>query len=166
MSERINADPAQPPGELQANSDVDLRVPEHGRELAGAPVSVLGAVAVGGAFGSLARWGLGLAFPPGQTGFPWATFGINVSGCLLIGMLMVAVTEVWPGRRLLRPFLGVGVLGGYTTFSTYIVDIRRLLLAGVPGTALSYLAGTLLAALAATYAAIAFTRWLIFRRRR
>ena len=160
-------EPGEPPrGELPADSDVELRAPRQRRELAGAPVAVLGAVAAGGALGSLARWGLGLAFPPGRVGFPWATFGINVSGCMLIGILMVAVTEVWPGRRLLRPFFGLGVLGGYTTFSTYIMDIGRLLVAGAPATALVYLAATVVAALAATYAGTASIRWLITRRRR
>ena len=129
------------------------------------PVAVLGAVAAGGALGSLVRWGLGLSFPPGPTGFPWATFSINVSGCLLIGALMVAVTDVWPGRRLVRPFLGVGVLGGYTTFSTYVVDIGRLLAGGAPVTALAYLVATVVAALAATYAGTALTRRLIAGRR-
>lgn len=116
-----------------------------------APWPVLAAVSAGGVIGALARYGLGVAFPPAPAGFPWATFGVNVSGCLLIGVLMVLVTDVWPARRLLRPFLGTGLLGGYTTFSTYVVEITHLLDAGAARTALAYLAGTLLAALAATY---------------
>ena len=43
---------------------------------------------------------------------------VNTSGCLLIGVLMVLIVEARQGHRLVRPFLGVGVLGGYTTFST------------------------------------------------
>jgi fluoride exporter len=113
------------------------------------PWAVLAVVSAGGAIGALARYGFGLAVPHRPTGFPWATFAVNASGCLLIGVLMVLVTDVWPGRRLLRPFLGTGLLGGYTTFSTYVVDIQRLLAAGAARTALAYLAGTLLAALAA-----------------
>ena len=65
---------------------------------------------------------------------------INVSGCALIGVLMVLVENVWTGRRLLRPFLGVGVLGGYTTFSTYVLDVNQAVGAGSPGIALLYLA--------------------------
>src|SRR5882757_3893750 len=65
--------------------------------------AVLGAVSAGGVLGALARYGIGLAGPHSPTGIPWATFAINVSGCLLIGILMVVVVEVWPGRRLLRP---------------------------------------------------------------
>src|SRR5206468_23399 len=51
---------------------------------------------------------------------------VNVLGCGLIGVLMVLVGELWTGRRLLRPFLGTGVLGGFTTFSTYAVDLQHL----------------------------------------
>jgi len=128
-----------------------------------AELPVLGAIAAGGVCGSLARYGLARAFPQHRGGFPWTTLGINTGGCLLIGVLMVLVAEVWTGRRLLRPFLGVGVLGGFTTFSTYAVEIRQLL--GAPGTALAYLAGTLVAALLAVYAGAVATRWALRRGR-
>jgi fluoride exporter len=124
---------------------------------------VLGVISVGGALGALARWGLGTVLPAGATGFPLATFVTNVSGCLLIGVLMVFVTEVWTGRRLLRPFLGVGVLGGYTTFSTYAVESTRLFMLGAGLTALAYLAATVVTALAAVYAGTIITRWAIRR---
>lgn len=115
---------------------------------------VLAVIAAGGAVGSLARWGLGRAFavPPGR--FPWATFVTNVSGCLLIGALMVFVLDVWPPSRYRRPFLGVGVLGGFTTFSTYLLDTHGLLAARHPGTALTYLVGSLVAGLAAVWLGI------------
>jgi CrcB protein len=140
--------------DLETGAGADTPRRRHG----GTPWTVLAAISAGGVLGALARYGLGVAFPAGPGRFPWATFGINVSGCLLIGVLMVLVTEVWAGRRHLRPFLGVGVLGGYTTFSTYIVDIQRLVAAGAAPTALAYLAGTLVAGLAATWLAVAATR--------
>lgn len=151
------------------DSDVDLSVPRQRTELARAPWAVLGSISVGGAIGSSARYGVGVAFPAGATGFPWATFGVNVLGCLLIGALMAVVTgwevraalDRW--RRLVRPFLGVGVLGGYTTFSTYVVEIQHLLGAGAIGTALAYLAGTLVAAVLATWLGLAGARWLLRR---
>lgn len=118
---------------------------------------MLVAIAIGGAAGACARYGIGLLLPPSPTGFPWATFLINVSGCFLIGVLMVLISRVWTRQRLIRPFFGVGVLGGFTTFSTYVVDIQRLVTAGVPGVALLYLAGTLFAAVIATFAGIALT---------
>jgi fluoride exporter len=123
-----------------------------------ATTSVLLAVAVGGALGAVARYGLSVAWPHRPGTFPWATFVTNVSGCLLIGALMVLVTEVWAAHRLLRPLLGTGVLGGYTTFSTYTVDTQQLIVAGAGGTALVYLVATLAGALAAVHLGVTATR--------
>jgi fluoride exporter len=80
---------------------------------------------------------------------------------------MVLVTEV-AGRphRLLRPFVGVGFLGGFTTFSTYAVQAHQLLTEQRPGTALAYLFGTLVAALLATETGMVLTRWAARARRR
>ncbi|MFB7634702.1 fluoride efflux transporter CrcB [Streptomyces sp. NPDC056149] len=122
---------------------------------------VIGAVAVGGALGASARYGAGLLWPSARDAFPWTTLLVNVVGCALMGVLMVLITEVWSAHRLLRPFLGTGVLGGFTTFSTYAVDIQRLVGAGRLPLALAYLAGTLLAALAAVALAAATTRALV-----
>ncbi len=149
---------------LSGDSDVDLFVPRQRSGFRRPPWAVLAVVSAGGAIGTLARYLLGQAFPEAPAGFPWATFGINVSGCLLIGALMVLVTHVWAGRRLIRPFLGVGVLGGFTTFSTYVADIQRLADLGAAGTALVYMGGTVVAALVATYIGVTLTRWAIIRR--
>jgi CrcB protein len=138
--------------------DVDLHIPRQRRELFRTPWSVLGVISAGGAIGALGRYGLATAWPHAAGHFPWATFVTNVSGCLLIGILMVLITEVWSAHRLIRPFLGVGVLGGYTTFSTYTGDVQQLVAAGAARTALLYLAGTLAAALAAVYVGITLTR--------
>jgi CrcB protein len=116
------------------------------------------AVSAGGVLGALARYALTEAFPHQPDTFPWAVFTINVAGCLLIGVLMVLVTETWRVHRLVRPFLGVGVLGGFTTFSTYIVDYQHAVTAGAARTGLVYLAGTLVAALAAVFTGVRLTR--------
>jgi CrcB protein len=73
-------------------------------------------------------------------------------------VLMVAITEVWHAHRLTAPFLGVGVLGGFTSFSTYIVDIQKSVRAGAPQTGLAYLAATLGAAFLAVAAGLTLTR--------
>ncbi|GLY67212.1 fluoride efflux transporter FluC [Amycolatopsis taiwanensis] len=140
------------------DSDVDLRVGAQRRELARRHAPVLVAIAFGGGLGALARFGLTLLLPvlPGQ--FPWATFFANVLGCLLIGVLMVLITERWTVHRLVRPFLGVGVLGGFTTFSTYAVEIRGLLQPGTVGLAFAYLAGTFLCAMLAVITGVSVTR--------
>ncbi|WP_345217408.1 CrcB family protein [Georgenia halophila] len=126
---------------------------------------VLTVIALGGAVGALARYGLALALPHGAGAFPWATWVTNVVGCLLVGVLMGAIDVAGRPHRLLRPFLGVGLLGGFTTFSTYTVEVHELLDAGALTTAFAYLAGTVLAALAAVAAGLALTRWATRPRR-
>ncbi|WEB40466.1 fluoride efflux transporter CrcB [Streptomyces yunnanensis] len=127
---------------------------------------VIGVVAVGGALGATARYAAGLLWPTSDAAFPWTTLVVNVVGCALMGILMVLITEVWTAHRLLRPFLGTGILGGFTTFSTYAVDVERLVAAGRLPLALAYLAGTLLAALSAVALAGTATRALLGLRRR
>jgi CrcB protein len=107
------------------------------------------AVSLGGGTGAAARYAASLWWPTQSAGFPWTTFWVNVAGCALIGVLMVVVTEVLDAHRLVRPFLGTGVLGGFTTFSAYAVDIRHLFAADQARTGLAYLAATPLAALTA-----------------
>jgi fluoride exporter len=144
--------------EPPVDSDVDLRVPAQRRELLRGQGSVLGVIAIGGGLGSLARWGMALVLPTEPGAFPWHTFVVNVAGCVLIGVLMVLVTEVHTAHRLVRPFLGVGVLGGFTTFSTYAVEIHDRLRPGTAGVAVLYLFGTLLAAMAGVAAGTWATR--------
>ncbi|GIF64386.1 hypothetical protein Ais01nite_24210 [Asanoa ishikariensis] len=127
-------------------------------ERARPPWSALAVVSAGGVLGALARYGIGHAWPTPASGFPWATFVINVTGCLLMGALMMLVHDVFTRHHLLQPFLGVGVLGGYTTFSTYSVEIRGLIAAGATGTAVLYLFATLAAALVAVFAGMAAVR--------
>lgn len=115
------------------------------------------AVAIGGATGALLRFSAGLLWPTADGSFPATTLGVNVVGCLAIGALMAVLAER-AGHRLLRPFLGTGVLGGFTTFSTYCLDIANLTRAGRPVVALSYLAATAVGAVAATAIALLATR--------
>jgi len=129
---------------------------------------VLAVIAVGGALGSLGRWGVAEALPHRPGAFAWSTFVVNVSGCFLIGLLMVFVVEVWPPSRYLRAFVGVGVLGGYTTFSTYMLDTRSMLVSGATGAAGAYVLGSIGAGFAAVWVAILVGRSIvtISRRRR
>ncbi|GAA3441891.1 fluoride efflux transporter FluC [Planomonospora venezuelensis] len=154
-------DPPVPP----VDPDVDLHLPRQRAELRQAPWSTLAAISVGGVIGALARYGLAEAFPRPAGGFPWATFATNAAGCALIGVLMVLITETRRAHRLTRPFLGAGVLGGFTTFSAYIADIGRLAAEGAPGLALVYLSATALAAVAAVHLAAAGTRAITRPRR-
>ncbi|GAA2759726.1 fluoride efflux transporter CrcB [Actinopolymorpha rutila] len=116
------------------------------------------AIAVGGALGALSRYGLTVLVPDGPGSFPWGTFFVNIAGCALIGVLMALLLEVWVAHRLWRPFLGIGFLGGFTTFSTYAVQTRGLLDAGRAATGLLYLFGTVAVALVAVWFGTHLTR--------
>lgn len=122
--------------------------------------SVLPVIAVGGALGSLARYGLGHAWPDANHELPWTTLSINLLGSLLLGMLVVAVNEIWQPHPLTRPLLGTGVLGGFTTFSTFAVQTRTL----AAGPAIAYLLLSVLGGLLAAAAGMTLLRQLIPRR--
>ena len=114
------------------------------------PVTV--AVALGGALGAVARYGLDRLIERRTFSvFPWSTFTVNVSGCLVIGVVIAALVDRHHAPAWLRVGLVMGVLGGYTTFSTFaqetfdLVDESRLALA------FAYAAGSVLVGIAAVF---------------
>jgi fluoride exporter len=137
----------QSPNALASARPAALRA----RGASGPGAADLAAIAIGGGLGSVARYLLSQAFPAGQ-GFPWAIFWVNVSGCLLLGLLLVYLLEVWPPRRFLRAFLAIGLIGGYTTFSTYAAGVMTLLSGRAPALADAYALTSILAALVAVWA--------------
>jgi CrcB protein len=147
-------------GQAPVDPDVDLHIRSEPIETPARRWDVLVAIGIGGVLGSEARHGIGVALPHADDALPWATFLINVSGCALIGVLMVTITELTSPHRLVRPLLGVGVLGGYTTFSTYSLEIHQMLAVGRSGLALTYLVLTPLAALGAVWLGANTTRLL------
>ena len=94
--------------------------------------------ALGGALGALARWGVAVALPRSPGGWPSATLAVNLLGCLLIGALIAVLAARRPDDERLRTFLGAGVLGGFTTFSAFAVEVADLLRAGTPWAAAGY----------------------------
>ncbi len=91
-----------------------------------ADVRTLILIAVGGALGTVARYGLSLAVPVASGTFPTTTLAINIVGALLLGALLGGVARATPDDRILRPLLGVGFLGGFTTFSTFSIETAQL----------------------------------------
>ncbi|MFF5566696.1 fluoride efflux transporter FluC [Streptomyces sp. NPDC012623] len=126
------------------------------------PVAV---VALGGAIGASARYGSSLIWPTAPAAFPWTTLIVNAAGCAVIGVFMVVITDLWQAHPLVRPFFGTGVLGGFTTFSTYAVDIQRLVADGRTRTGPAYLGLTLIAAFGAVWTAVWLTRRVLTWRR-
>jgi CrcB protein len=116
------------------------------------------AIAVGGALGALARYGITrvIAVPP--HGFPWATFWTNMSGAFALGFLLTFVLERLPPTRYLRPFFAVGFLGSYTTFSTFAVETVVLLKDGYVVLGIGYTVASVSFGLALAYVGIALAR--------
>jgi CrcB protein len=96
------------------------------------------AAALGGALGALARWGLRVALPSPAGAWPTATLLVNLTGCLLIGALLAVLAARAPTHPWLRPFLATGVLGGWTTYSTFAMDTVHLAEAGNWAAAVGY----------------------------
>ena len=115
---------------------------------------VLAAVSLGGMVGASARYGVAQWLPAARRGFPWGTFAANLSGSFLLGFLIVLLLERFPPTRLLRPFLATGVLGAFTTMSTYQVETALLIKDGHPLPGVLYVLGSLAAGLVLAYAGI------------
>ena len=117
---------------------------------------------VGGALGSGARHlvNIGLGRWLGA-GFPWWTFFVNVTGSLLMGVLIESFALKLQGSHDLRTFLATGVLGGYTTFSAFSMDFAHLVQRHDYLQAGLYLAGSVVVSILALYAGLWLTRWVL-----
>lgn len=118
--------------------------------------AAVAAVALGGALGASLRWLVSSWQSVDASHFPWTTFAINVAGSFLLALLPT-ITVVRRGP-LLAPFFGPGLLGGFTTLSTYSEETRALLASGHVGLAMAYLLGTLAACLLVVAAADSVVR--------
>lgn len=106
--------------------------------------ATLVAVAVGGVVGSLGRYAVSVALPQAAGGFPWATLAVNLSGAFAMGLLVAYLVDRPGVHRLLRPLVGVGLLGGWTTFSALAVEVVQLGSGDHVQPALAYLSATFL----------------------
>jgi CrcB protein len=111
--------------------------------------AALAAIFLGGALGTVARFLLDTARPAAPGHFPLTTLVINLSGSLAIGILIPLLTHLGGRWISARPFLVVGVLGGWTTYSTLTVDAVQLAHHGHVGTMALYLAATVLGGIVA-----------------
>ena len=118
----------------------------------------LAAIFAGGFLGAVARAELGQALPHDPGGWPWATFVVNVVGAFLLGYFATRLQERLPPSSYRRPFLGTGVCGGLTTFSTMQVEILQMLDRGRIGLALLYAAISIAAGFAGVIVATNLVR--------
>jgi len=110
------------------------------------------AIAVAGAIGALARYGLeGLVSRRAPGAFPWGTFAVNVGGAFVLGFVFTVMTEQFTVAPWIRGAVTIGLLGAYTTFSTLSFESYRLLEDGAIGIAAANMFGSLAAGLGAVY---------------
>jgi fluoride exporter len=150
------------------DEDLQRAAPDEGDLLDEPAVPLLGlsgatlvAIFVGGALGTVARYLLEAHHPVPPGHFPWVTLTVNLTGSFAIGLLVPVTAHV--ARRLpdVRPFLVVGVLGGWTTYSTLAVDATLLAKDGAVATGVAYLAATVAGGLLLVVAGHALGRRLV-----
>lgn len=116
-------------------------------------------VAAGGAIGAMCRYLMMSAFT--STTFPYATLSVNTLGGFVMGVLVVLFTRILPVPLVIQSFLTVGILGGFTTFSTFSLDMMRLLERGEIFAALLYALASVIGSVAALWGGMVLTRWLV-----
>ena len=144
------ADPAEPA--------VGRRPLPQRRRRSRAQPDVLAVIALGGMLGATVRFKLAELLPTTEGHFPWATFWANLSGSFILGFLLIVLLERFPPTRYVRPFLATGILGAYTTMSTFTVETSLLIKDGHAATAALYGLGSVVAGVGLAYAGIVVAR--------
>lgn len=144
---------------------MEVTPPAHARPAYRRP-DLLGLVVLGGAVGTAVRWELSRLHPVPAGVFPWTTFWINVTGSLLLGLLLESLARSgadhgW--RRGVRVGVGTGAMGGYTTYSTFMVESDLLIRGGHVLLASGYVVGSLAAGVLAAFAGILLGRAVVRR---
>ena len=121
-------------------------------------MGMLFSVGVGGGLGALARYYIAGWIQPAGAQFNWGIFIVNITGGLLMGLIVEASALKLNLSPELRSFLTVGILGGYTTFSTFSLDSALLLQKGQYGLAAAYVTGSVVLSIAALFAGLWIAR--------
>jgi fluoride exporter len=146
------------PDLLVAESPATRRDPRRHRR---AQRTIVGVIACAGVVGALARYVMSRLIPTPSGHFPWSTFWINITGSLVIGFVLVLLTERFPRARVARPLIATGFLGAYTTFSTYMVDADTLLKGREFITAFAYAGASLILGGLAAFFGVVSARFVI-----
>ena len=143
--------PARGPGHRTLDRTGAHLLPTHDRR-------ELAAIFAGGIAGALIRTGLAQAFPGTVRSWPWAIFAVNVAGAFLFGYFITRLQERLPTSAYKRPFLGTGLCGALTTFSTVQLELYKMIQVHAWGLAIGYGLATLTCSFAAIALATAMVR--------
>ena len=118
-------------------------------------------VALGGAIGSAARHGVNIGSERLLgNGFPWGTIIVNVAGSFLMGLIMAILSRKLADSENAQLFLTTGILGGFTTFSAFSLDVFNLVQRGGNGSAMAYVLASVLLSIMAVFSGFAALRVL------
>jgi CrcB protein len=120
-------------------------------------LGIVAAVAMGGALGSVARYFVAQVQNPTWTGFPYGIFLVNVSGGFIMGVLTELMALRFSVSPEVRAFLTTGIMGGYTTFSTFSLESALLIQKGAMTTATAYVVGSAILSIVALFCGL----WLV-----
>ena len=120
------------------------------------------AIAAGGALGAVLRHLVGMfASNVAGTDFPWATLSVNVIGSFIMGALVTYFALMWNPSQEVRAFLTVGLLGGFTTFSTFSLDVMALWERGASMAAMGYIMASIMLSIFALSAGMMIIRQVV-----
>lgn len=113
----------------------------------------------GGALGAGARFGVGRAsLALLGPGYPWGTLLVNLTGGLAMGLLAGLLDRMTSGQEAMRVFVGIGILGGFTTFSAFSLETANMIERGTYGSAAGYALVSVIGSVAALFAGLAIAR--------
>ncbi len=115
-------------------------------------------VFAGGGFGAAMRYGLSLMLPCATGGWPWSTMLANIAGSLVMGILAGCLSTRGSGGEEWRLFLGVGILGGFTTFSAFSLEAVTMVERGALGDAALYAIGSVILSILALWGGLSVAR--------
>ena len=125
-------------------------------------INTIAAIAAGGAIGALLRHGVNItALKLLGHGFPYGTLTVNILGSFIMGALVVTFAHLWQPSEFLRIFLITGILGAFTTFSTFSLDFANLFERGEYLGSTIYLSASLILSIAALFGGMAMMRGII-----
>ena len=130
-----------------------------------AAIAVITVIALGGALGAPARYGVAQLIHVANGSFPWAAFWTNITGSFALGLVLVLILERFPPTFYVRPFVATGFLGAYTTYSTFTVETDLLVRNGHAGIGIAYAVASLVAGFVAVWAGMLVARVIPLRKR-
>lgn len=145
--------PHHPPADWPVDTDVEVNAVRRWID-----PRVVAVVVVGGFIGGLARYELVTAWKASATDFPWSTFAVNTVGAFLLALLVIVTTDVLVDSTYLRPLLGTGFCGAFTTFSSVAVAVDELAAHGHTAAAVGYAVASLAAGAVAATAGVLIGR--------